>query len=85
MSSIIERLWNTTQHYRRTFALLIGSQGRRVIHFEHFLLVDAIERQDAQEAQRVLESHIRRTRHELERHPEVFRPGAEKPPAPIRD
>ena len=85
LSSIIERLWNTTQHYRRAFALLVGSQGRRVIHFEHFLLVDAIERQDAQEAQRVLESHIRRTRHELERHPEVFRPAAEKPPAPIRD
>lgn len=72
LSSIIQRLWNTTQHYRRTFALLVGSQGRRVIHFEHFLLVDAIERQDAQEAQRVLESHIRRTRLELERHPEVF-------------
>lgn len=85
LSSIIERLWNTTQHYRRTFALLVGSQGRRVIHFEHFLLVDAIERQDAHEAQRVLESHIRRTRHELERHPEVFRPAAAKQPAPIRD
>lgn len=72
LSSIIERLWNTTQHYRRTFALLVGSRGRQVIHFEHLLLVDAIERQDAYEAQRVLQSHIRRTRLELERHPEVF-------------
>lgn len=72
LSSIIERLWNTTQHYRRTYSLLVGSQGRKVIHYEHFLLVDAIERQDSPEAQRVLESHIRRTRHELGRHPEVF-------------
>lgn len=72
LSSIIERLWNTTQHYRRTFAQLVGSRGRQVIHFEHLLLVDAIERQDSQEAQRVLESHIRRTRLELRRHPEVF-------------
>lgn len=72
LSSLIERLWNTTQHYRRTFALLVGSPGKRVIRSEHFLLVNAIERGDAEEAQRVLRSHIRRTRMELERHPEVF-------------
>lgn len=72
LSSIIERLWNTTQHYRRTYALLVGSSGKRVICSEHFLLVNAIERGDEEEAQRILRSHIRRTRKELERHPEVF-------------
>lgn len=72
LTGIIDRLWNTTQHYRRTFALLAGTQGKRVIRYEHFLLLNAIERQDFEEAQRVLRSHIRRTRLELERHPEVF-------------
>lgn len=72
LASFIERLWNTTQHYRRTFALLVGSDGKRVIDSEHFLLVNAIERDDSEEAQRVLRSHIRRTRLELERHPEIF-------------
>jgi DNA-binding GntR family transcriptional regulator len=72
LSSLIERLWNTTQHYRRAFALLVGVEGRRVVHYEHFLLVDAIERGDAEDAQRVLGGHIRRTRLELSHHPEVF-------------
>lgn len=72
LSSLIERLWNTTQHYRRAFAVLVGVDGRRVVHFEHFLLVDAIERGDAEDAQRVLGGHIRRTRLELAHHPELF-------------
>jgi DNA-binding GntR family transcriptional regulator len=72
LSSLIERLWNTTQHYRRAFAVLVGAEGRRVVHYEHFLLVDAIQRGDAEDAQRVLGGHIRRTRLELAQHPEVF-------------
>ncbi|MCW2840184.1 MAG: GntR family transcriptional regulator [Aeromicrobium sp.] len=72
LSALIERLWNTTQHYRRAFAVLVGADGRRVVHYEHFLLVDAIQRGDAEDAQRVLGGHIRRTRLELAQHPEVF-------------
>lgn len=73
LSSLIERLWNTTQHYRRAFAVLVGAEGRRVIHAEHFLLVDAIARRDVEDAERVLAGHIRRTRLELTHHPEIFR------------
>jgi DNA-binding GntR family transcriptional regulator len=74
LSSLVERLWNTTQHYRRAFTVLAWARttSREVVHYEHFLLVEAIERGDAEDAQRVLGGHIRRTRLELTQHPEIF-------------
>jgi DNA-binding GntR family transcriptional regulator len=36
------------------------------------LLLDAIERRDVIDAERFLAGHIRRTRIELSRHPEIF-------------
>jgi DNA-binding GntR family transcriptional regulator len=72
LSSLVERLWNTTQHYRRAFTVLARASAREVVHYEHFLLVEAIERGDAEDAQRVLGGHIRRTRLELSQHPEIF-------------
>ena len=66
------RLWNRTQHYRRAFTRLFRAEGDRSVHHEHHLLVHAIETGDADEAERVLHGHIRRTRLELARHPEVF-------------
>ena len=68
---IIHRLWNTTQHYRRAYANLVGV-GLEVTHMEHHLLVDCLRRRDADDAERVLVTHVRRTRLELERHPEIF-------------
>ncbi|MEF2978571.1 GntR family transcriptional regulator [Subtercola sp. YIM 133946] len=68
---IIHRLWNTTQHYRREYASLVGV-GLQVTHMEHHLLVDCLRRGDADDAERVLVTHIRRTRLELERHPDIF-------------
>ncbi len=69
--SIIHQLWNTTQHYRRAYAGLVGV-GLAATHMEHHLLVDCLRRGDADDAERVLVTHIRRTRLELERHPEIF-------------
>lgn len=69
---IIGRLWNTTQHYRREFTRLAAHDGMRVTHLEHRLLLDCIGRGDADDAERVLVMHIRRTRLELQKHPEVF-------------
>ncbi|WP_127129403.1 GntR family transcriptional regulator [Georgenia sp. SYP-B2076] len=66
------RLWNTTQHYRRAFAVLVDIQHSRTTHYEHALLVDAVRRHDVEDAQVLQRMHIRRTRHELARHPEVF-------------
>jgi DNA-binding GntR family transcriptional regulator len=74
--AIIHRMWNTTQHYRREFTRLAAeSDGMRATHLEHRLLLDCVRRRDADDAERVLVTHIRRTRLELQRHPEVFTTG----------
>lgn len=72
LRDIVLRLWNTTQHYRRAFTRVFRSEGDLSVHHEHHLLVSAIRRDDLDEAERVLAGHIRRTRLELARHPEVF-------------
>jgi DNA-binding GntR family transcriptional regulator len=78
MGQIIHRMWNTTQHYRREFTRLasrsgLGPQGGLgATHMEHRLLLDALRRQDPDDAERVLVMHIRRTRLALEQHPEIF-------------
>ena len=72
MWQIIHRMWNTTQHYRREFTRLAAQAGLGVTHLEHRLLLDCIRRQDPDDAERVLVTHIRRTRLELEKHPELF-------------
>jgi DNA-binding GntR family transcriptional regulator len=72
-SQIIGRMWNTTQHYRREFTKIASRRaGLDVTHLEHRLLLDCLRRADADDAERVLVMHIRRTRLELSRHPEIF-------------
>ena len=72
LSSMVTRLWNSTQHYRRAFVSISGPGRRWVVNAEHRLLVDAIERRDVTDGERYLSGHIRRTRIELANHPEVF-------------
>lgn len=72
LGEMVLRLWNRTQHYRRAFTRMFRSEGDRSVHYEHQLLVSAIRRRDVDEAERVLSGHIRRTRLELVRHPEIF-------------
>lgn len=72
LMSATVRLWNSTQHYRRAFMLLADRDRASVINAEHRLLLDAIRRRDPEDAERYLAGHIRRTRVELTRHPEVF-------------
>jgi len=69
---MVERYWNSTQHYRRAFTNLLGSEGSWIIHAEHRLIIDALRRRDGEGAAHVLFEHIRRTRFELERHKELF-------------
>ncbi|WP_291037987.1 GntR family transcriptional regulator [Herbiconiux sp.] len=73
------RLWNRTQPYRRAYTTVFRSAGDRSAHHEHHLIVSALRRGDADEAERVLASHIRRTRLELARHPEIFDAPAAQP------
>jgi DNA-binding GntR family transcriptional regulator len=63
LSLIIERLWDTTQSYRRAYVQLTYRHGGdRLINAEHRLLLEATERRDADTAAAVLVMHIRRTR-----------------------
>jgi len=75
LTGMVTRLWNSTQHYRRAFVALSGPGRMWVVNAEHRLLLDAIRRRDAVDAERYLDGHIRRTRIELKKHPEVFAEG----------
>lgn len=75
LASIIERLWDTTQHYRRAFVELTQSHGSWIITAEHRLLLESLRSGDAETASTVLEMHIRRTRLALKAHPELFADG----------
>lgn len=68
----VTRLWNSTQHYRRAYVALGGRNRMWVVNSEHRLILDAVVRRDALDAERYLAGHIRRTRIELGHHPEVF-------------
>jgi DNA-binding GntR family transcriptional regulator len=72
-ANIIGKMWNSTQHYRREFTKIASRRaGLGVTHLEHRLLVDCLRRDDPDDAERVLVMHIRRTRLELSKHPEIF-------------
>ena len=68
----VTRLWNSTQYYRRAYMMLTGAGSRWIVNAEHNLLLDALRRADPTDAGACLRSHIRRTRVELLRHPEIF-------------
>jgi DNA-binding GntR family transcriptional regulator len=69
--SIIESLWNVAEPYRRAY-LGLHPEIVTLTLVEHRLLFDALTRRDGEDAARVLEMHIRRTRLGLTRHPEIF-------------
>src|SRR5690606_23014090 len=62
LSELTLQLWNRTQSYRRAFTRVFRSEGDVSVHHEHHLLVHALRRRDADDAERVLAGHIRRTR-----------------------
>lgn len=72
LGDTIMRLWNRTQHYRRAYTRMFRAQRDDSVHYDHQLLVAALRNRDAEDAQRVLAGHIRRTRLALARHPEIF-------------
>lgn len=74
LGDMVQRLWNTTQHYRRAYSTLLATDNFRSAHYEHHLLLSSIVKQDIDDAERILFGHIRRTRLELAHHPELFAP-----------
>lgn len=72
LGDTVRGLWNRTQHYRRAATRLFYADGDRSVHYDHHLIVNALRRRDADEAEQALSRHIRRSRLELLRHPELF-------------
>lgn len=73
VGDMVNRLWNTTQHYRRAYSRLLAASSFKPAHYEHHLLLSAITKRDSDDAERILFGHIRRTRLELAQHPDVFK------------
>ncbi|MFC7066604.1 GntR family transcriptional regulator [Brucella rhizosphaerae] len=69
---MIRQFWNSTQQYRRAYALSVELNDRSAVHHEHWLLVDALKRKDATHAGLILGGHIRRTRMELLHRTDLF-------------
>lgn len=67
LAQIVERLWDTTQGFRRTYTERALAAGARIVGAEHRLLMHAVERREAETATAVLAMHIRRTRVDLRR------------------
>ncbi|MFC5387617.1 GntR family transcriptional regulator [Aquamicrobium segne] len=72
LTQMIHRFWNSTQQYRRAFTAIAGQDGMAAVHAEHRLILDALRRRDAEQSALILYGHIRRTRLQLEKHPEIF-------------
>ena len=65
LTTMVLRLWNSTQHYRRLYVQRTDPARQWIVDAEHRLLLDAIERGDSDGAAQILAAHIRRTRTEL--------------------
>lgn len=72
LGELVNRLWNTTQPYRRAYTGSVDSEHMRLYHDDHHMLVSALRDGDMELAEQVIALHIRRTRVNLERHPEIF-------------
>jgi DNA-binding GntR family transcriptional regulator len=74
LAQIVERLWDTTHHYRRAYAVLAlqNAELMEVMRAERDLLFGAILRREVDLAPRILAAHIRRTHIGLLEHAEVL-------------
>jgi DNA-binding GntR family transcriptional regulator len=72
LTQMVDRLWNSTQHYRRAFTAIDNPGRAAIVNAEHRLILDAVTRRDTVDCERYLGGHIRRTRTELSIRPELF-------------
>jgi DNA-binding GntR family transcriptional regulator len=69
---LAQGFWNRTQHYRRAHVLGMSREDLEVVHLEHRLILDALERGNGEDAGSALRTHLRRTREALHRRSGVF-------------
>jgi len=67
LAQMVERVWDTTQSYRRAYIGMTLADGARTVETEHRLMLDAIERREVETAQAALVLHLRRARLGLSR------------------
>lgn len=70
MLEMVERFWDTTQHYRRSYTRLLDTEGEDgwwIADAEHRLMLAAIRDGDAAQAAHALAGHIQRSRLRLSR------------------
>ncbi|MEJ5977670.1 GntR family transcriptional regulator [Novosphingobium sp. PS1R-30] len=74
LAQIVERLWDTTHHYRRAYAVVVlkNAELLEVMRAERDLLFGAIQRRETDLAPRILAAHIRRTHIGLLEHSEAL-------------
>lgn len=72
LRELVLRFWNSTQHYRRVYALGPDMSDNWQIHAEHRLIVDSIRRRDHELAGTLVREHIRRTRMALASRRDIF-------------
>lgn len=77
--ALVERFYNQTQPFRRAYFGSLDDAQIGLVHIEHRLIFDAIQREDATEAESQQRSHIRRTRLELMRNSALAEPSAAEP------
>jgi DNA-binding GntR family transcriptional regulator len=63
LEAMVERFWNSTQHFRRQFVKeTFAKDGLPFSDPQHLLLMDMIKARDAEGARSMVHLHIRRTR-----------------------
>jgi DNA-binding GntR family transcriptional regulator len=72
LGATVERLWNSTQLYRRAFTFLLDEPSMAISHDQHRMLARAVQAGDVDQAELVLTNHIRRTRQQLAQRPDEF-------------
>lgn len=71
LHEVVQRLWNTTQHYRRMLMTTLSAEQLEATNADHFLIADSVRRGDVEAAATLVQLHIRRTRSNL---PEISSP-----------
>ncbi|MDO5684172.1 MAG: GntR family transcriptional regulator [Propionibacteriaceae bacterium] len=80
--SVVERLWNATQGYRRAFVARHDPEWQEVTTMDHRLIMQAVRRRNSELAAKLITAHIVRTQVALRSSPSVFS-AARAGPAPV--
>ncbi len=65
ITDLVQRFWNTTQHYRRRFAEVRDSENFQSAHSDHRMLIQAMKDKNLEVASAIVKRHIEKTRDQL--------------------